>query len=243
MEEKVIAKSSIARWGQIFYTVLIIIEILVTLTYLVIAIIKGSSPTTAIKNPTAVQSGPNQGKYECVHAFETFVFSTKMEYSAHYEKYHSANSNVHFYTAVQYYVRHLVYLALTVITFLSAWFTSKANITVTDKHVYGRTAFGKTVFLPIYQITSVFTARFFSRIMITTSRGIIYFHMIENNKDLALKIRNLIIQRQEETEFNREQPEDSYIEELQRLKALLDGGAITQEEFDVKKKELLAIEE
>ena len=67
--------------------------------------------------------------------------------------------------------------------------------------------------------------------------------MIENNKDLALKIRNLIIQRQEETEFNREQPEDSYIEELQRLKALLDGGAITQEEFDVKKKELLAIEE
>ncbi len=243
MEEKVVAKSSIARWGQIFYTVLIVIEILVTLTYLVIAIIKGSNAMDTIKNATAVQGGPNNGKYECVHAFETFVFPSKTEYNAHCSQYHPASSNVHFHIARPYYVHHWGYLALTLITLLSGWLSSKASITVTDKHVYGRTAFGKTVFLPIYQITSVFTARFFSRIMITTSRGIIYFHMIENNKDLALKIRNLIIQRQEETEFNKEQPEDSYIEELQRLKALLDGGAITQEEFDVKKKELLAIEE
>ncbi len=243
MEEKVIVKSKIAQWGKIFYRVVIILEILLTLTFLIIAVSKGLGAVDTMKNATVAESGPNMGKYECVHTFETFVFESKAEYNAHCSEYHTTKSNIHYHIARPYYVRHWNWLALTALTFLSAWLSLNSTLTVSDKNIYGRTPLGRTVILPIYQITSVFTARFFSRIMITTSRGIIYFHMIENNKDIAYKLRNLIIQRQEETEFSKEQPEeDSYIKQLERLKALLDDGAITQEEFDEKKKELLAIE-
>lgn len=119
------------------------------------------------------------------------------------------------------------------------------TITVTDKRIYGRLAFGKRVDLPIDFVTSVAKIQGLKGITVLSSSKKRKFILIKNVNEIYNEINNLLIERQKKqysvvatiptnTQTNNTSPDD-----LIKLKELLDMGVITQEEFDAKKKQLL----
>ena len=122
---------------------------------------------------------------------------------------------------------------------------SRCNITVTDKNIHGRTFWGKKVVLPMHMVSAYSTSNIFSVLSITTSSGFIKFPCIGNYKEIANVLHELLNERQFKTETQNclptnESPSNS-LDDLMKLKNLLDNGIITQEELDTKKKELLGL--
>ncbi len=121
------------------------------------------------------------------------------------------------------------------------------TITVTDKRIYGRLAFGKRVDLPIDFVTSVAKIQWLKGITILASSKKRKFLLIKNRNEIYNEINNLLIERQKKqysvfvanptnTQTINNSPDD-----LIKLKELLDKGIITQEEFDAKKKQILGL--
>ncbi len=117
---------------------------------------------------------------------------------------------------------------------------STAEITVTDKRVYGIVGFsGKRVDLPLDSISSIRTSTL-GGIAIATSSGFIKFRMLDERYKVYTAISKLLNERQQRKEnVSTISPMPSNADELQKYKNLLDNGTITQEEFDSKKKQLL----
>ena len=123
----------------------------------------------------------------------------------------------------------------------------KIQLVVTDKKVYGRVFWGKRVDLPIDSISAVGTSVFKS-IAIATSAGKIKFLAIANRDEIHNKISELLINRQQSNNVEQQISNNNVttsnndnIGQLKQLKELLDQGIINQEEFDVKKKQLLGL--
>ena len=118
----------------------------------------------------------------------------------------------------------------------------KVELTVTDKRVYGRTAFGKRVDLPLDSVSAIGMGMF-SSIAVTTSSGAIKFAMMKNRNDIHEIISKLLVERQNKTAQVTEKPASvgSNADELKKYKDLLDAGVITQEEFEAKKKQILGL--
>jgi hypothetical protein len=120
------------------------------------------------------------------------------------------------------------------------------SLVITDKHVYGKTAFGKQVDLPLDSVSAVGTSAL-KGVAVGTSSGKIKFKLIKNQKEIHEVISKLLAERQRiekapvETTVNQTIVETSNADELKKFKELLDMGAITQEEFDAKKKQLLGL--
>ena len=119
------------------------------------------------------------------------------------------------------------------------------EIVVTDKRVYGKTYFGKTIDLPIDSVSAV-GSKWMKGISVATSSGKISFLLIKNAKEIHEEIRKLLISRQEEkrTQSKTEQAVatvSSDFESLKKLQELLNEGIITQEEFETKKKQILGL--
>jgi hypothetical protein len=80
-------------------------------------------------------------------------------------------------------------------------------------------------------------------VAVATASGLTKFSLIENYEEIGNVLSQLINQRQRNTQattapsFSKSDP----IEDLIKLKSLLDSGIITQEEFDAKKKQLLGL--
>ena len=131
-----------------------------------------------------------------------------------------------------------------VFAFLFYMMFSKTELIVTDKRVYGKTSFGKRVDLPFDSISAVGTA-ILKSIAVTTASGAIKFSLIANRDDVHSEISKLLIERQEKktaaAPVIRQEAPTSSAAELKQYKELLDIGAITQEEFDAKKKQLLGL--
>ncbi len=113
---------------------------------------------------------------------------------------------------------------------------------VTDKRVYGKNWFGKQVDLPLDSISSIGKSCF-NGISIATSSGIITFQFLDTREEIYNVISDLLINRQK---VNRDINSNSSnhvsisnADELKKYKELLDIGAITEEEYNNKKKELL----
>ena len=121
----------------------------------------------------------------------------------------------------------------------------KCYLTVTDKNVIGRTIWGKKINLPVYQISSFSTRPLFSKIIVSTSSGNTSFAFIENYESIGKVISDLINSRQEQTTLKEthqtEQKFSNQLDDIIKLKEMLDSGIITQEEFDAKKKQLLGL--
>ncbi len=116
------------------------------------------------------------------------------------------------------------------------------ELTITDKRAYGFAAFGKRVDLPVDSISAIGLG-WLKSIKITTASGRISFLLIKNRYEIYETISKLIVERQNKetkTETVVKQ-ETSNADELKKYKDLLDGGVITQEEFDAKKKQLLGL--
>ncbi|MBE6691884.1 MAG: SHOCT domain-containing protein [Ruminococcaceae bacterium] len=141
----------------------------------------------------------------------------------------------------------VIALPFVLIGVLFHYFMSKVELTVTDKRVYGRTAFGKRVDLPLDSISAV-AVDWLKSIAVTTASGAIKFSMIKNRDEIHKTISNLLIERQNKGATVRQNPEPVApvsstfsADELKKYKDLLDSGAITQEEFDAKKKQILGL--
>lgn len=135
-----------------------------------------------------------------------------------------------------------IYFTIVAIAYV---YTKTTKIVVTDKRVYG-TAIAKQVDLPLDSISAVSTTRFFKGIAVATSSGRIVFYGIDNRDAVYNAINRLLIDRQNKpaTVIAQATPttqEASGADELKKFKELLDMGAITQEEFDAKKKQLLGL--
>ena len=128
------------------------------------------------------------------------------------------------------------------IGFLFYYFVSKVKLTVTDKRVFGRTAFGKRVDLPLDSVTAIGIG-FLNSIAITTASGAIKFAMVKNKNEIHQTMSKLLINRQSKSSVTESKTTNNsdYTEELKKIKDLLEAGVITQEEFEAKKKQLLGL--
>lgn len=142
----------------------------------------------------------------------------------------------------------LTTIILTVI-FVVCLIPGKCKLVITDKNVKGRACGGKEVVLPIHMISAYATKKRGSQISITTASGIVYFAHIKNYKEIGEVLSGLINERQTKTttaqtatsEQSAPAPQSNSMDDLVKLKSLLDSGIITQEEFDAKKKQILGL--
>ncbi len=137
------------------------------------------------------------------------------------------------------YIFFCIGLVLLLVAALITWWLHSFNLTVTDKRIYGNTAFGKQVDLPVDSISAISTS-ILKGITVATSSGRIVFKLIKNRDDIRKIINELIIDRQEKNKnTTMVNQKESNADEIKKYKDLLDSGIITQEDFEAKKKQLL----
>ena len=118
--------------------------------------------------------------------------------------------------------------------------TEKCEITVTNETISGKLSHGKEVCIPLNQITAINRSSF-NGVSITAIGNVSNFHCIENREEVMKAISYLIANLQQNSAPPAQPATGSDAEQLKRLKDLLDAGALTQEEFDVKKKQVLGL--
>lgn len=117
------------------------------------------------------------------------------------------------------------------------------EMTVTNKRVYGKVAWGKRVDLPVDSISATTLRRFWRGVAVSTASGKISFLVMNNSNEIYNALSNLLVNRQN-MRIDASAMADSKIDvtdQLKKFKELLDSGVITQEEFDTKKKQLLGL--
>ena len=139
------------------------------------------------------------------------------------------------------YVIILIPVGLIFVLINALW--GIGELTVTDKRVYGKVAFGKRVDIPLDSITAVGIGAFKS-VAVSSASGRIGFNNIANRDEIYDVISKLLLNRQKDnriTEITKQSSSASSnaANEIKQYKELLDSGVITQEEFDAKKKQLL----
>ena len=118
----------------------------------------------------------------------------------------------------------------------------KCELQITENNVKGKTLLGKEVVLPLYMVSAYSTREFLSTISVATASGITKFALIGNYQEIGEVLSKKINERQQKTEASATKPaEADSLDQLTKLKALLDNGVISQEEFDAKKKQILGL--
>lgn len=172
-----------------------------------------------------------------------FVFIAMPKIKVAYDYYGSNLISVMFSSASEVGISISIVLAICLLAlFVYAWL-GKIEITVSDKRVFGKAAFGKRVDLPLDSVSAVGTS-FLKGIAVATSSGRISFLMIQNSNEIHKCVSELLISRQgkhTESAIIKQEVSQSNADELKKFKELLDSGVITQEEFDAKKKQLLEL--
>ena len=162
-------------------------------------------------------------------------------FSGFYLAFHSWHDHQAAFLAM--FILACIFAVAGIIMFIMYLAHSQCELTITESNVKGKTLFGKRVVLPIHMISAYSTKRIFSTITVATASGIAKFSLIENYIEIGDVLKKIINERQEKTTnkiSSTEKPNTS-LDELVKLKSLLDAGIITQEEFDAKKKQLLGL--
>ncbi len=133
-----------------------------------------------------------------------------------------------------------ILIALVIILFFK-YTIGKCEIYVTNKRVYGKSAFGFRVDIPLDSITSVSLLSVLDLIRVSSSSGAIKFIFITNSKEIHSEINNLIFKRTRNNKKTDEEKNISIVDEIKKYKELLDSGAITKAEYEAKKKQLLEL--
>lgn len=119
------------------------------------------------------------------------------------------------------------------------------ELTVADKRIFGKVAWGKRVDLPVDSVSATATLSLFKGVSVSTSSGKISFCAIKNANEIYEVINNLLIERQQKrnnaTVITPVTNTTDEADQIKKFKELLDSGVITQEEFDAKKKQLLGL--
>lgn len=144
----------------------------------------------------------------------------------------------------------IFYILIPILVVIAALFIVlhfREKIVVTDKRVYGITFWGKRVDLPIDSISSIGTSSLFKSVSVATSSGIIRFGFLKNRSEIQAELSKLIVGRQNaptntiEKSTASSNVQISEADEIKKFKDLMDAGVITQEEFDLKKRQILKI--
>ena len=121
----------------------------------------------------------------------------------------------------------------------------KCSLEITDKSVRGKSFFGKEIVLPMYMVSSYSTRKLFSIVSVATSSGITKFALIKNSNEIGNVLSQEINERQDNTSntptVTAQATQSNSMDDLKKLKELLDAGIISQEEFDAKKKQFLGL--
>lgn len=148
-------------------------------------------------------------------------------------------------TFEEFYIWMIPVVAMALIGALIYLWLRSYELTVTDKRVYGKVAWGKRVDLPVDSVSATATIALFKGVSVSTSSGRISFLAIKNAGEIYEAISQLLVGRQQEKKVAVETAPTpaatDEAEQLQKFKALLDSGVITQEEFDAKKKQILGL--
>ena len=120
-------------------------------------------------------------------------------------------------------------------------FLHSYELIVTDKRIYGKIAWGKRVDLPVDSISAISSVRGIKGVTVATSAGKIKFIILKNANDIYGVINKLLIERQtiKNDAIAGKDIQMDVTDQLKKYKELLDSGAISQEEYDAKKKQLL----
>lgn len=137
----------------------------------------------------------------------------------------------------------IVLSPLFIVLLLVLLLTRNMELVITNKRVYGKSYFGKRVDLPIDSISAIGKNILFG-IKVSTSSGRINWILLENRDNVYEYISKLILKRQnkessENVKYENSNNNYTAADELKKYKELLDSNAITQEEYDKKKKDLL----
>lgn len=148
----------------------------------------------------------------------------------------------YFLTSILPYCMSIWFLPFAAVAVVLYFSVAKTELTVTDKRVYGKAIFGKRVDLPVDLISAVGTSLLMG-VSVSTSSGSIHFLGVQNKDDIHSEISKLLMLRQEKKtdSANVAAAPQSSADELKKYKELLESGAITQEEFEAKKKQLLGL--
>ena len=141
------------------------------------------------------------------------------------------------------FVLGILFLLTAIIIGIIYLANRSCELQITENNVKGKTLFGKEVVLPLYMIAAYSTRKFLSTVSVATASGITKFSLIENYKEVGDVLSQLINQRQRNTQVDGapSSTNSNSLDDLVKLKSLLDSGIITQEEFDAKKKQLLGL--
>lgn len=167
---------------------------------------------------------------------EGIVYSNSLSYG-----WHELMEDIQHGNDVYVFIPIIIFPVLAILVFL--WLRSY-ELTVTDKRVFGKAAFGKRVDLPMDSVSAIATVSLLKGISVSTSSGKISFLAIKNATEIYQVINNLLIERQKnkpKTETTTIVQNSDEADMLKKYKDLLDSGVITQEEFDAKKKQLLGL--
>lgn len=161
-----------------------------------------------------------------------------------YSGYYLAFKSFHDYQAVflTMFILACVFAVAGIIMLIIYLAHSRCELMITESNVKGKALFGKQVVLPINMISAYSTRKLFSTVAISTSSGTAKFSLIKNYIEIGYVLNKIINEHQVNT-FN-ENPSinsSTNLDNLVKLKSLLDLGVITQEEFDAKKKQLLGL--
>lgn len=134
-------------------------------------------------------------------------------------------------------------LAISALLLIFYFMTSKMYLLITNKHVCGRTYFGRKIDVPVDSISSV-SSTLFKGVSITAASRKTSFLLIENSEKMRSLLYQLLTDKQNRTmkeNISNVASPTSNADELKKYKELLDSGVISQEEFDSKKKQLLGM--
>lgn len=117
-----------------------------------------------------------------------------------------------------------------------------SKIIVTDKRVYGVAKFNARVDIPLDSVSSISTIDFVNGVSIASSSGFIKFWFIYNSKEIHKVMSDLLISRNSSINASiAPKNEMNNFEDIIKLKELLDKNLISQEEYEIKKKQILGL--
>lgn len=243
MEEKILIKSQISPKVKKAFMILALSFIVLAIIFVFVglSVAKREWISSRVDN-TWEYSSSKGGYYKC--SYHKVIEFSKEEMITHYHENHKVPyGDSAFEYGLPYYIINWSFLYLGLIFLLMYWMVSKIQITVTDKRVYGKTYFGRSVDLPLDSISAI-GAGMFNTIAVATSSGKIKFSFVENAIVVHKRIRELIVDRQEKKKNDTVkvvETKSSNADELRKYKQLLDDGIISKEEFEAKKKSLLGL--
>lgn len=250
MEEKILIKSDRYNIGKILCIIAISVAIVCVLIGVVrykifIADYELCDVTVFVESPY-VESHYKVYPQKCNES-EWYDKCYEHQYTENYDALKSATEYAEWHVKWTARIGCIAVVGVSLLcTFIYFWLRSYEMV-VTDKRVYGKAAFGKRVDLPVDSVSAI-GSKWPKGIAVATSSGKIAFLMIKNRDAIHKCVSDLLIERQSKpvvasatAPVPKQEAPVSNADELKKYKELLDMGAITQEEFDAKKKQLLGL--